>query len=151
MTVSLPAPTILSPPRGCTGGCARMLIYCLLEPIMSSRGRKAPGTKKTRKGARLEGTPEAQRPVVNLLRADSIPPGNDSQASVTMNGFQTPSGSTPIPNGLSVHSMSHMEIDHDRIDDTHDVEYQAWKTMTKKARAKVAVSSVIGMVLGTFC
>jgi transcriptional activator SPT7 len=34
--------------------------------------------------------------------------------------------------------MSQMEIDHDRIDDTNDVEYQAWKTMTKKARAKAA-------------
>jgi hypothetical protein len=38
-----------------------------------------------------------------------------------------------------------MEIDHDRIDDTNDVEYQAWKTMTKKARAKVAVSWSLGL------
>lgn len=105
---------------------------------MSSRGRKAPGTKKTRKGARVEGTPEAKPPVVNLLRADSNPPGNDSQTSVGMNGFPTPCGGTPIPNGLSAHLMSQMEIDHDRIDDTNDVEYQAWKTMTKKARAKAA-------------
>ncbi|RPA99214.1 hypothetical protein L873DRAFT_934071 [Choiromyces venosus 120613-1] len=108
------------------------------EPIMSSRGRKAPGTKKTRKGARMEGTPEVKAPVVNLLRADSNPPGNDSQNSVGINGFPTPSGSTPIPNGLA-HSISQMDIDHDRVDDdTHDVEYQTWKTLTKKARAKVA-------------
>jgi len=127
-----------------------MLVYAYLlptEPIMSSRGRKAPGTKKTRKGARLEGTPEVKAPVVNLLRADSNPPGNDSQVSVGINGFPTPSGSTPIPNGLA-HSLSQMDIDHDRVDDdTHDVEYQTWKTLTKKARAKVAVGFLLDWLM----
>lgn len=111
------------------------------EPLMSSRGRKAPGTKKARKGARTEGTPEVKPPVVNLLRADSLPPGEGSQGNLGQNGFLTPLGGTPVPNGISGISMSQMEIDHDKIDDdTNDVEYQAWKTMTKKARAKVAVS-----------
>jgi hypothetical protein len=34
-----------------------------------------------------------------------------------------------------------MEIDHDKPDDDNgDAEYQAWKKITKKGRAKVAVS-----------
>lgn len=109
---------------------------------MSSRGRKAPGTKKARKGARTEeGTPEVKPPTVNLLRADSLPPGEGSQGNLGQNGFLTPLGGTPVPNSISGTSMSQMEIDHDKVDDdTNDVEYQAWKTMTKKARAKVAVS-----------
>lgn len=107
---------------------------------MSSRGRKAPGTKKARKGARTEGTPEVKPPTVNLLRADSLPPGENSQGNSGQNGFLTPLGGTPVPNGISATSISQMEIDYDKIDDdTNDVEYQAWKTMTKKARAKVAV------------
>lgn len=111
------------------------------EPLMSSRGRKAPGTKKARKGARTEGTPEVKPPIVNLLRADSLPPGEGSQGNLGQNGFLTPLGGTPVPNSISGTSMSQMEIDHDKVDDdTNDVEYQAWKTMTKKARAKVAVS-----------
>lgn len=111
------------------------------EPLMSSRGRKAPGTKKARKGARTEGTPEVKPPIVNLLRADSLPPGEGSQGNLGQNGFLTPLGGTPVPNSISGTSMSQMEIDHDKVDDdTNDVEYQAWKIMTKKARAKVAVS-----------
>ncbi|KAI5842522.1 hypothetical protein DFP73DRAFT_573945 [Morchella snyderi] len=109
------------------------------EPLMSSRGRKAPGTKKARKGARTEGTPEIKPPTVHLLRADSLPPGENSQVNIMQNGFLTPLGGTPVPNGILGTSMSQMEIDHDKIDDdSNDVEYQAWKTMTKKARAKVA-------------
>ncbi|KAL7269563.1 Transcriptional activator spt7 [Rhizina undulata] len=121
------------------------------EPIMSSRGRKGPGTKKTRKGAsqaRLESTPEVKAPTVNLLRADSNPPGNDvGQGGNGINGFLTPLGGTPLPNGVS--NLSSMDIDHDKPDDdTNDVEYQAWKKMTKKARAKVA-SDRHKLIVGT--
>lgn len=114
----------------------------VLEPIMSTRGRKGPGTKKAKKArgtpARV-GTPEVKPLTVNVLRADSQPPGSDAnQAGGSQNGFGTPgpgAGGTPAP------GMSQMDIDHaDKLDDdTGDAEYQAWKTMTKKGRAQVTV------------
>ncbi|KAI5855254.1 hypothetical protein BZA05DRAFT_442925 [Tricharina praecox] len=107
------------------------------EPIMSSRGRKGPGTKKSRKGASLprEGTPDIKPPIVNLIRADSNPPPNDTHMS--QNGFLTPTGGTPMPNGIS--GISQLDLDHDKLaDDSKDPEYQAWKKITKKGRAKIA-------------
>jgi transcriptional activator SPT7 len=107
---------------------------------MSTRGRKGPGTKKSRKGAPQprEGTPDVKPPAVNLIRADSNPPGNDSQLSV--NGFPTPTSGTPAPNGVSG-SLSQLELDQDKVDDDDkDPGYQTWKKITKKGRAKVAVS-----------
>src|SRR5690554_692347 len=107
---------------------------------MSTRGRKGPGSKKSRKGApqAREGTPDVKPPVVNLVRADSNPPGNDSQHTL-MNGFPTPSagGGTPQSNGIG---SSMMQMDTEPDDDTGDPEYQAWKKLTKKGRAKIAVS-----------
>lgn len=110
---------------------------------MSTRGRKGPGTKKAKKArgtpARV-GTPEVKPLTVNLLRADSLPPGNEyNQTGGSQNGFGTPGpsvGGTPAPVG-----MSHMDLDHvDKLDDdTADAEYQAWKTMTKKGRAQITV------------
>jgi transcriptional activator SPT7 len=107
---------------------------------MSTRGRKGPGTKKSRKGApqQREGTPDVKPPIMNLIRADSNPPADISQ--ISLNGFLTPTSGTPVPNGVSG-SMSHLELDHDKMDDDDkDLEYQAWKKITKKGRAKVAVS-----------
>ncbi|KAF8444335.1 hypothetical protein BGX38DRAFT_713995 [Terfezia claveryi] len=109
------------------------------EPIMSTRGRKGPGTTKAKKTrgtpARL-GTPEVKPLTVNLHRADSQPPGNDiGQANGSQNGFGTPgpAGGTPAP------GMTQMDLDHvDKLDDdTADAEYQAWKTMTKRGRAQI--------------
>lgn len=122
-------------------------VNTLLEPIMSTRGRKGPGTKKSRKGAPQprEGTPDTKPPIVNLIRADSNPPANESQ--VGLNGFLTPTGGTPVPNGVPG-SISQMELDHEKVDDDDkDPEYQAWKKITKKGRAKIAVSLVLCHVL----
>lgn len=108
---------------------------------MSSRGRKGPGTKKSRKGASLprEGTPDIKPPIVNLIRADSNPPPNDTHMS--QNGFLTPTGGTPMPNGIS--GISQLDLDHDKLaDDSKDPEYQAWKKITKKGRAKIAVRTI---------
>lgn len=42
-----------------------------------------------------------------------------------------------MPNGV----MTQMELDHDKLlDDDKNPEYQAWKKITKKGRAKIAVS-----------
>lgn len=111
---------------------------------MSTRGRKGPGTKKSRKGAPQprEGTPDVKPPIVNLIRADSNPPGNESQVNLN-NGFLTPTGGTPVPNGVPG-SISQMELDHEKVvDDDKDPEYQAWKKITKKGRAKIAVSLML--------
>ena len=108
---------------------------------MSTRGRKGPGSKKAKKArgtpTRVEGTPEVKPLTVNLLRADSVPPGGDAGSQ---NGFGTPgpgSGGTPAP----ANGISQMDLDHaDKIDDdTADAEYQAWKTMTKRGRALITV------------
>jgi transcriptional activator SPT7 len=109
------------------------------EPIMSSRGRKGPGTKKSRKGAPQprEGTPDVKPPLVNLIRAESSSPANNTL--ISQNGFLTPTNGTPMPNGVS--SLSQLELENDKMDDNDkDPEYQAWKKITKKGRAKVAVS-----------
>ncbi|KAA8893959.1 hypothetical protein FN846DRAFT_901108 [Sphaerosporella brunnea] len=109
------------------------------EPIMSSRGRKGPGTKKSRKGAPQprEGTPDVKPPQVNLIRAESNPPTNNIDTQMSQNGFLTPTNGTPMPNGVS--SLSQLELDHDKMEDTDkDPEYLAWKKITKKGRAKVA-------------
>ncbi|KAI5790658.1 hypothetical protein DFH27DRAFT_570801 [Peziza echinospora] len=109
------------------------------EPIMSTRGRKGPGSKKAKKArgtpTRVEGTPEVKPLTVNLLRAESVPPGGDAGSQ---NGFGTPGpggGGTPAP----ANGISQMDLDHaDKIDDdTADAEYQAWKTMTKRGRALI--------------
>ena len=135
------------------------------EPIMASRGRKAPG--KSSKGgsnarkapAATEGTPGADvkqnlhsvGSSSNLknqfLRADSDVPME--------NGFSTPPPPgrlTPLPNGLIGETASQadpseadasgqladMPLEAAEDPEADDPEYRMWKQVTKKARATIA-------------
>ena len=134
------------------------------EPIMSSRGRKAPG-KKTKKGVSaarkspsgaLEGTPSAegkpntQAPTKNdLLRADS-----ETDLGGSQTGFSTPPPGTLTPLGGAVGAISSSsQVDVTDVDgfsqangvsgaggeqEYEDPEYKAWKQVTKKDRALAA-------------
>ncbi|RAR04710.1 transcriptional activator spt7 [Stemphylium lycopersici] len=138
------------------------------EPIMASRGRKAPskggkGSSAARKAppAGLEETPQPEtkppvpslnNPVSNLknefLRADSEMEGS-------INGFSTPPPGTLTPlgansatrNGLNGSQADISEVDgtgisvSDALDedgDLDDLEYKTWKQVTKKDRAIIA-------------
>jgi transcriptional activator SPT7 len=130
------------------------------EPIMSSRGRKAPG-KTSKKGA----APSRQTPTgsegppgpsgtqpTTLVRADSDAPMEGSQ-----NGFSTPPPGTltPLgPNGIAIAASGSqadiMDIDGFGPSNTalsalsassiefEDPEYKVWKQVTKKDRALIA-------------
>lgn len=133
------------------------------EPIMASRGRKAPsksskGASNARKApAAMEGTPAAETKqglhastsATNLknqfLRADSDIPME--------NGFSTPPPGgrlTPLPNGLGdaasqadpseVDATGQIDMPMEAADDPEadDIEYRMWKQVTKKARATIA-------------
>lgn len=137
------------------------------EPIMASRGRKAPskggkGSNAARKAppAGLEGTPGPENkplvpsinnPVSNLknefLRADSEMEGS-------VNGFSTPPPGTLTPlgiNGISRNGAHGSQADVSEADGTVsingytmeedadlDEEYKTWKHVTKKDRASIA-------------
>ncbi|RPA77968.1 hypothetical protein BJ508DRAFT_212407 [Ascobolus immersus RN42] len=110
------------------------------EPIMSTRGRKAPKATKARKAARAESraeaTPEAKPPLLNLIRADSMPPNGGDNGSQFGDGSQIglgtpPMGGTPAPNG----HLGQLEIGEPKMDDETDPLMIAWKAMTKKKRA----------------
>ncbi|KAL6709604.1 Transcriptional activator spt7 [Coniothyrium glycines] len=136
------------------------------EPIMASRGRKAPsksnkGSNNSRKAppAGLEGTPgpdvksTVPNAVSNLknefLRADSEMEGS-------VNGFSTPpppGNLTPLgANGLSKSGNHGSQADLSEADgialsvsdtleeeaDNDDLEYKTWKQVTKKDRAIIA-------------
>lgn len=128
------------------------------EPIMSSRGRKAPG-KSAKKGAAPSrntpsgsegppGAPSSQPPAPT--RADS-----DTAMEASQNGFGTPppGSHTPIdPAGLGAGAAAGQQDDTMEIDasipstaalsalpvpggDLEDPEYKVWKQVTKKDRA----------------
>ncbi|KAJ5793654.1 Bromodomain transcription factor [Penicillium paradoxum] len=132
------------------------------EPIMSSRGRKAPGKKTSKKGTAparntpsgSEGPPRApstQPPAA--VRSDSDAPGEASQ-----NGFSTPPprSHTPFdpagPGAIGAASQDDaMDIDGPSSSTTalsaislpngvepEDPEFKVWKQVTKKDRARVA-------------
>ncbi|KAK3060073.1 hypothetical protein LTS18_009411, partial [Coniosporium uncinatum] len=130
------------------------------EPIMASRGRKAPkkGATTARKAppAQDEDAPET-KPLPSVAignikkdfnRADSDAPMEDS-----LNGFTTPPPGTltPLgPNGIFSSGAPPSQADASEIDvtttdaaaaeepDVDDLEHKTWKQMTKKARARVA-------------
>ena len=135
------------------------------EPIISSRGRKAPA-KKAKKGTssharkhppgKVEGTPGAEtKPNMtnghtsgrhDFLRADS-----DTAMDGSQNGFGTPPLGTITPagmNGVTVSSQADpMDIDGPSVNgvgglanpqlDYEDTLYKMWKQVTKKDRAEV--------------
>ena len=134
------------------------------EPIISSRGRKAPG-KKAKKGSnarkapagRLEGTPGVEtKPMLNgstpALRHDFLRADSDTAMEGSQNGLNTPPPGTFTPagvNGVTSSSQADpMEIDgfasingQGQIvtpqQDFDDAEYKVWKQVTKKDRALV--------------
>ncbi|KAF7519462.1 hypothetical protein PCG10_009992 [Penicillium crustosum] len=128
------------------------------EPIMSSRGRKAPGKKTSKKGtAPSRNTPSPARAPSTQppapARADSDATGEASQ-----NGFSTPppGSNTPSdpagPGAIATASQDDsMDIDGPSTSTTalsamsvsggvepEDPEYKVWKQVTKKDRARVA-------------
>ncbi|KAJ5827109.1 Bromodomain transcription factor [Penicillium robsamsonii] len=132
------------------------------EPIMSSRGRKAPGKKSSKKGtAPSRNTPSgsegpARAPSTQptaLARADSDAAGEASQ-----NGFSTPppGSNTPSdpagPGAIPAASQDDgMDMDVPSTSTTalsamsvsggvepEDPEYKVWKQVTKRDRARVA-------------
>ncbi|KIW00934.1 uncharacterized protein PV09_07674 [Verruconis gallopava] len=134
------------------------------EPIMASRGRKAPsksnkGSSNSRKAPQAkDGTPGAEsKPLLHasgsstnlknqFLRTDSDVPME--------NGFSTPPPNrlTPLPNGIAGEAASQADLSEADIPgqladmpmeasedpEADDLEYRMWKQVTKKARATIA-------------
>lgn len=129
------------------------------EPIMSSRGRKATKSGKSRKAPsdQKEGTPNLEhKPVLQLngLLAKSHREGSEIDGS---NGFATPPIAGSItPSGMNGHSgvsnADAMDIDGPSLNGMalgealgeaaeqayEDDEYKIWKQVTKKDRALIA-------------
>lgn len=138
------------------------------EPIMASRGRKAPskggkGSSAARKAppAGLEETPgpESKPPIPTLNHTVSNLKNEflraDSEMEGSINGFATPPPGTltPIgPNGLLRSGAHGSQADVSEADGTgasvsgfteedaelDDLEYKTWKQVTKKDRATIA-------------
>ncbi|KAF1843834.1 uncharacterized protein K460DRAFT_316644 [Cucurbitaria berberidis CBS 394.84] len=138
------------------------------EPIMASRGRKAPskggkGSSTARKAppAGLEGTPGPEsKPSVPSINAVSNLKNEflraDSEMEGSVNGFSTPPPGTltPLgPNGISRSGAYGSQADNSEADgtgvsvtgyameedaDLDDLEYKTWKQVTKKDRATIA-------------
>ncbi|KAJ5674102.1 hypothetical protein N7462_009541 [Penicillium macrosclerotiorum] len=131
------------------------------EPIMSSRGRKAPG-KSSKKGTAPSrntpsgsegpsGAPASQPPAP--VRADS-----DTAMESGQNGFSTPPPGSHTPSdpaGVGVGAAASQQCDSMEIDapiistaslsalsvpgmELEDPEYKVWKQVTKKDRALIA-------------
>ena len=129
------------------------------EPIMSSRGRKATKSTKSRKAPsdQKEGTPNLEhKPLLQLngLLAKSHREGSEIDGS---NGFATPPVAGSItPSGMNGHSgvsnVDAMDIDGPSLNGMalgqalgeaaeqayEDEEYKIWKQVTKKDRALIA-------------
>ncbi|THY56902.1 hypothetical protein D6C99_02716 [Aureobasidium pullulans] len=133
------------------------------QPIMASRGRKAPGkskkgqsnpTRQTTPGA-PESTPAAEsKPAIHAsassLRNEFLRADSDAPAEASSNGFSTPpppGTATPLgTNGLS--QVDLMEVDgvgnsiaigsQTMEPDEDDAEFKTWKQVTKKDRAMAA-------------
>lgn len=132
------------------------------EPIMSSRGRKAPGKKTSKKGtAPARNTPTGSE---DLARASSTQPpapvraDSDATGEASQNGFSTPppgfnTPSDPAgPGAIATASQDEsMDMDGPSTSTTalsamsfasgvepEDPEYKVWKQVTKKDRARVA-------------
>ncbi|KAK2770684.1 Transcriptional activator spt7 [Onygenales sp. PD_12] len=130
------------------------------EPIMSSRGRKAPGTKskkgtgtgRTAPGSGSEATPGAETKPQGTaaIRADS-----DVAVDGSQNGFSTPPPGTLTPLGSNLGTGAAgsqgeaMDIDSlgaplnpttlsRPMVEFEDPEYKVWKQVTKKDRALLA-------------
>ena len=130
------------------------------EPIMSSRGRKAPGKSSSKKGtAPVRNTPSGSEPPGGQVSQPPGPVRSDSDVAMegTQNGFATPPPGTQTPSdpagvgaGLPGSQSDAMEIDGLIPSSTimsalpasgvesEDPEYKVWKQVTKKDRAVIA-------------
>lgn len=124
------------------------------EPIMASRGRKAPskakkGVSTSRKSAPSihEGTPEAKPQSLQNIRNEHLRAESDAPIEGLTNGFGSPGNLTPIgaTNGeQSQADASDMDglgvsaIDMPQESEYADMEFRTWKQVTKKPRAMAA-------------
>lgn len=132
------------------------------EPIMSSRGRKAPkmGAKSSKSKpkpaeAREDGTPDIKPNMpINSLISNLVHENSDVAMDGSQNGFQTPVlGGTSTPGAPANGSQADMmDLDGPSLNgmslgvalgaaaqDLHESEeYKIWKQVTKKDRALVA-------------
>lgn len=129
------------------------------EPIMSSRGRKAPGKSSKKGAAPARNTPSGSEPPAGASSQPSAPARADSDvpADATQNGFATPPPGTQTPSdpagaaaGVSGSHGDSMEIDGLAPStlalsalsapgaEAEDPEYKVWKQVTKKDRALIA-------------
>ncbi|KAL5050021.1 hypothetical protein BDW71DRAFT_141370 [Aspergillus fruticulosus] len=129
------------------------------EPIMSSRGRKAPGKSSKKGAAPASKTPSGSEPSAGSASQPSAPVRSDSDAAIEgiQNGFATPphgtstpsdpAGAVPVTSGGQDDSM---DLDGLVTPPTAlsalatpgvelaDPEYKVWKQVTKKDRALIA-------------
>ncbi|PLB52915.1 Bromodomain protein [Aspergillus steynii IBT 23096] len=130
------------------------------EPIMSSRGRKAPGKSSKKGAAPARNTPSGSEPPAASSSQPPAPVRSDSDALMegTQNGFatppppgtQTPSDPAGIGNGVPGSQGDSMDIDGLAPTSSapsalpasgvelEDPEYKVWKQVTKKDRAIIA-------------
>lgn len=131
------------------------------EPIMSSRGRKAPGKTSQKGTAPSRSTPSGSEGPAGA--SSSQPPGavradSDTAMEASQNGFSTPPPGSNTPSdpagagaGAAASQLGDaMEIDGPTTDITalsalsvpgleaEDPEYKVWKQVTKKDRALIA-------------
>ncbi|PTU21742.1 hypothetical protein P175DRAFT_0198168 [Aspergillus ochraceoroseus IBT 24754] len=128
------------------------------EPIMSSRGRKAPGKSSKKGAAPVRNTPSGSEPPTGTASQPSMPVRSDSDLPMdgTQNGFATPPPGTQTPSdpagigGVPGGQGDSMEIDGLGAPtvalsalpgpgiEFADPEYKVWKQVTKKDRALIA-------------
>lgn len=129
------------------------------EPIMSSRGRKAPGKSSKKGAAPATKTPSGSEPPAGPSSQPSGPVRSDSDIPMEgiQNGFATPPPGTQTPSDPAgaVPAVSGGQDDSMDLDDLStptaalsalatpgielaDPEYQVWKQVTKKDRASIA-------------
>lgn len=128
------------------------------EPIMSSRGRKAPGKSSSKKGAApVRNTPSGSEPPGAPQPPAPVRADSDVAIDGTQNGFatpppgiQTPSDPAGMGAGVPGSQGDSMEIDGIVTSnaalsalsapgvDVEDPEYKVWKQVTKKDRAIIA-------------
>jgi transcriptional activator SPT7 len=128
------------------------------EPIMSSRGRKAPGKTSKKGAAPARQTPTgSEGPSAPLASQTKTAADPDAPTEGSQNGLSTPPPGTltPLgPNGVGAGAPG-SQVDSMDIDgfsgpnpavgavsalgiDIEDPEYQVWKQVTKKDRALIA-------------
>ncbi|KAL4800645.1 hypothetical protein BDV19DRAFT_353443 [Aspergillus venezuelensis] len=130
------------------------------EPIMSSRGRKAPGKKSSKKGAApAPSTPSGSEPPASSAAQPAPPVRSDSDIPLegVQNGFATPPPGTQTPSdpagpGATTSGEQTDSMDLDGLTtpttalsalatpgiELDNPEYKVWKQVTKKDRALIA-------------